>query len=143
MKAGSGLRIVLDTNVYISAAILGRVCEEIIQTCRFSNLEVFISKDIISELTDKLSQKFLWQDEQINVFLGSILEFCEVIKVEQEISYIKDDPDDDKILECAVTINCDFIISGDNHLLKLKSYKGIKILNPADFLLILRDENIL
>ncbi|MFC2159963.1 PIN domain-containing protein [Actinomycetota bacterium] len=49
------MRIVLDTNVFISAAILGRVCEEIVQTCRFSNLEVFISKDIISELKDKLS----------------------------------------------------------------------------------------
>ena len=135
------MRIVLDTNVYISAAILGRVCEEIIQTCRFSNLEVFISKDIISELTDKLSQKFLWQDEQINVFLGSILEFCELIKVEEEINYIKDDPDDDKILECAMTADCNLIVSGDNHLLKLKSYKGIKILNPADFLLVLRDES--
>lgn len=136
------MRIVLDTNVFISAAILGRVCEEIVQTCRFSNLEVSISKNIISELKDKLSQKFLWKDEQIIVFLESILEFCEVIKVEEEISYIKEDPDDDKILECAVTKNCDFIISGDNHLLKLKSYKGIKILNPVDFLLILRDESI-
>ena len=135
------MRVVLDTNVYISAAILGRVCEEIVQICRFSNLEVFISKGIISELKDKLSQKFFWRDEQINVFLESILEFCEVIKVEAEISYIKDDPDDDKILECAVAASCDCIVSGDSHLLKLKSYKEIKILNPADFLLILRDES--
>lgn len=135
------MKIVLDTNVYISAAILGRVCEEIIQTCRFSNLEVFISKDIINELKDKLSRKFLWQNEQIIMFLESILEFCEVVKADEGIHYIKDDPDDDRILECAVTANCDFIISGDNHLLNLKSYKGIKILNPADFLLILRDES--
>jgi len=135
------LKVVLDTNVYISAAILGRVCEEIIQTCRFSDLEVLISKEIIGELSDRLSQKFLWQDEQIDVFLESITEFSEVIKVDEDINYIKDDPDDNKILECAVSANCDFIVSGDRHLLILKSYKGIKILSPADFLLLLRDKS--
>jgi len=135
------LRVVLDTNVYISAAILGRVCEEIIQTCRFSDLEVFISKDIINEIKNKLSHKFLWQDDQINVFLESIMEFCEIVQVDEKISHIKDDPDDDKILECAVSADCDYIISGDKHLLKLRSYKTIRILNPADFLLMLRDES--
>ena len=69
------------------------------------------------------------------------MEFCQIVKVNEKISYIKDDPDDDKILECAVSADCDFIISGDKHLLKLKSYKTIKILNPADFLFILRDES--
>jgi uncharacterized protein len=130
------LRVVLDTNVYISAAILGRVCEEIVQTCRFSDLQVFISKDIIDEIGDKLSCKFLWQDDQVNVFLESIMEFCQIVKVNEKITYIEDDPDDDKILECAVSADCDFIISGDKHLLKLRSYREIKILNPADFLLI-------
>ena len=135
------MKIVLDTNVYISAAILGRVCEEIIQICRFSDLGVFISKDIINEIKNKLSHKFLWQDDQINVFLESIMEFCEIVQVDEKISHIKDDPDDDRILECAVSADCDYIISGDKHLLKLRSYKEIKILNPADFLLILRDES--
>lgn len=130
------MRVVLDTNVYISAAILGRVCEEIVQTCRFSDLQVFISKDIIDEIGDKLSCKFLWQDDQVNVFLESIMEFCQIVKVNEKITYIEDDPDDDKILECAVSADCDFIISGDKHLLKLRSYREIKILNPADFLLI-------
>ena len=135
------MRVVLDTNVYISAAILGRVCEEIVKTCRFSILQVFISKDIIDEINDKLSHKFLWQDDQVNVFLESILEFCQIVKVIEKITYIKDDTDDDKILECAVSADCDYIISGDKHLLKLRSYKTIRILNPADFLLILKDES--
>jgi len=133
------LKIVLDINVYISAAILGRVCEEIIQTCRFSDLKVFISKDIIDEIKNKLSHKFLWQDEQISLFLDSITEFCQIVEVEEKVNHIKNDPDDERILECAISADCDFIISGDNHLLKLKSYEGIKILNPADFLLTIRD----
>ena len=133
------MKIVLDINVYISAAILGRVCEEIIQTCRFSDLKVFISKDIIDEIKNKLSHKFLWQDEQISLFLDSITEFCQIVEVEEKVNHIKNDPDDERILECAISADCDFIISGDNHLLKLKSYEGIKILNPADFLLTIRD----
>ncbi len=137
------MRIVLDTNVYISAAILGRVCEEIIQTCRFSNLEVFITKDIIEELKDKLSKKFLWGKDQVKLFLESVLEFCNIIEIKEKIRFIKDDPDDDKILECAVSANCDFIISGDRHLLMLKSYKTIRVLSPADFLLLLKDKSSL
>jgi uncharacterized protein len=137
------LRIVLDTNVYISAAILGRVCEEITQTCRFSNLEVFITKDIIEELKDKLSKKFLWGKDQVKLFLESVLEFCNIIEIKEKIRFIKDDPDDDKILECAVSANCDFIISGDRHLLMLKSYKTIRVLSPADFLLLLKDKSSL
>lgn len=137
------MRIVLDTNVYISAAILGRVCEEITQTCRFSNLEVFITKDIIEELKDKLSKKFLWGKDQVKLFLESVLEFCNIIEIKEKIRFIKDDPDDDKILECAVSANCDFIISGDRHLLMLKSYKTIRVLSPADFLLLLKDKSSL
>ena len=95
----------------------------------------------MDEIKDKLSQKFLWQDDQVNIFLESIIEFCKIVEVNEKITYIKDDPDDDKILECAVSADCGFIISGDKHLLKLESYKEIKILNPADFLLILRDES--
>jgi uncharacterized protein len=132
------LRIVLDTNIFISAAFLGRVCEEIIQFCRFGKVNVFISRDIIREIEDKLRSKFLWKSNQIRIFIDSILEFCNLIEVNENIVFIKDDPDDDKILECAVTAKCDYIISGDRHLIKLGSYKDIKILRPADFLFLIR-----
>jgi predicted nucleic acid-binding protein len=63
------LRIVLDTNIYISAAIIGRVCEEILKICRLGNLEVFTSKDIIIEIETKLKDKFLWNKQQIKLFI--------------------------------------------------------------------------
>jgi uncharacterized protein len=132
------LKVVLDTNVFISAAILGRVCEDVVQTCRFSNIEVFISKEIISEIKNKLLEKFQWNEEQVGIFLESILEFCNIEEVIEKISFIKDDPDDDKILETAVSGKCDFIISGDKHLLRLRTYEEIKILNPSDFLLLVK-----
>jgi len=132
------LRIVLDTNIFISAALLGRVCEEVIQFCRFGKVNVFISRDIISEIEDKLRSKFLWNDSQIRIFKDSILEFCNLIEVNEKIVFVKDDPDDDKVLECAVSAKCDYIISGDRHLIKLGSYRNIKILRPADFLFLVR-----
>lgn len=132
------MRIVLDTNIYISAAIIGRVCEEILKICRFSSLELFTSKDIIIEIETKLKDKFFWNDQQISSFIENILEFCNVIEVSEKITYLKDDPDDDKILECAVSSKCNYIISGDKHLIRLKSFRNIKILNPAEFLLLIR-----
>ena len=129
------MRIVLDTNIYISAAIIGRVCEEILRICRFGNIEVFISDDIIIEIETKLKEKFFWNDKQIKVFKENILEFTNIIKTTNKISYIKDDVDDDKILECAISAESDYIISEDKHLIKLKSFRNIKILKPADFLI--------
>jgi uncharacterized protein len=132
------LRIVLDTNIYISAAIIGRVCEETLKICRFSNLEVFTSKDIIIEIETKLKDKFFWNEKQIRLFIENILEFCHVVEISEKIIYLKGDPDDDKILECAVASSCIYIVSGDKHLIKLKSFRNIKILKPAEFLVLIR-----
>jgi len=132
------LRVVLDTNIFISAALLGRVCEETIKFCRFGKIDVFISKDIINEIEEKLRSKFLWRNNQIRIFLDSILEFCHLVEVNDKIVFIKEDPDDDKILECAISAKCDYIISGDRHLIKLGSYKDIEILRPTDSLFLIR-----
>jgi len=132
------LKIVLDTNIYISAAVFGRLCEEVIQFCRFDKISVYISEDIIDEIENKLIVKFSWKENQIRVFLENILEFCKIVEVEERIVFIKEDPDDDKILECAVSAKCEYIVSGDKHLINLKSYKNIKILKPADFLFLIK-----
>lgn len=128
----------LDTNIYISAAIIGRVCEEILKMCRFGNLEVFISKDIIIEIETKLKDKFFWSNQQIKVFIENILEFCHMAEVSEKIIYLEEDADDDKILECTVASECTYIVSGDKHLINLKSFRNIKILNPADFLILIK-----
>ena len=132
------MRVVLDTNIYISAAIIGRVCEEILRICRFGNLEACISKDIIIEIETKLKDKFFWNERQIRLFIENILEFCNIAKISEKIIYVKDDADDDKILECAVASRSAYIVSGDKHLIKLKSFRNIKILKPAEFLVLIR-----
>ncbi len=128
----------LDINIYISAAIIGRVCEEILKICRLSNLEVFISKDIIIEIETKLKNKFFWNDQYIRLFIENILEFCHIVEISEKITYLKDDLDDDKILECAVASRSLYIVSGDKHLIKLKLFRNITILKPSEFLVLIR-----
>ena len=109
-----------------------------LKICRFGSLEVFISKDIIIEIETKLKDKFFWNDQQIRIFIENMLEFCHMVEVSEKILYLKDDHDDDKILECAVASGCTYIVSGDKHLTRLKSFRNIKILKPADFLILIK-----
>ena len=132
------MKIVLDTNVYIPAAILGRVCEEIIRLCRISKIETFISEDIINEIKNKLIKKFFWKANQVEILIFNLLEFAIIVSISEKIEFIKNDPEDNKILECAVSSNSNLIVSGDKHLINLKSYRDIKILKPSEFLILLK-----
>ena len=132
------MKIVLDTNVYISAAILGRVCEEIIRLCRISKIETLISEDIINEIKDKLIEKFYWKTNQVEALIFNLLEFAIIVSTSEKIEFIKNDPEDNKILECAVSSNSNLIVSGDKHLINLKSYGDIKILKPSEFLILFK-----
>ena len=61
-----------------------------------------------------------------------ILLFSSLIEPKQKVDVIKDDPDDNKVLECAVESSSEYIITYDTHLLKLEGYKGIKIVKPEE-----------
>jgi hypothetical protein len=80
----------------------------------------------------KLSQ------DKIDKFIALFGEkyFIEEINPIHHFKIIKDDPDDNMFIDCAVAIQAAYIISGDKHLLNLKSFKDITILSPADFLII-------
>ena len=78
--------------------------------------------------------KFDFTYEQKREFLEIIFEVATVIDTKIELNIIKEDPDDNIFLECALECEADFIISGDKHLLKLKEFKGIKIIKAKDFL---------
>ena len=66
--------------------------------------------------------------------IKEIKSFSKNIKIEGNLKVVKEDRDDDKFIECAYISNAKCIVSGDRHLLNLKSYKSIEILNARDFL---------
>ncbi len=125
------LKFVLDTNVFVSALMSKRGNPALLLDRVKKSYTLSISKDILSELKDVISrEKFGYTEEEVNTFIDAIISFSEIVNPEIEIDVIKADPDDNKILECAVTSGASYIVSGDKHLLDLKEYGKIKIIKP-------------
>jgi len=128
-------RIVLDTNVLISAIVFGGQPRKILEMVIEGNVTCSLSFAILDELRDVLQRpKFGFSPQQAATVIDELQGICEILNPPRRIRTIKADPDDNRILECAVEAKADCIISGDTHLLELGKYREILIWNPADFL---------
>lgn len=78
--------------------------------------------------------KFDFEIGKLELFEELILAISELVEPKIKINIIKDDPDDNKILECAVEGKVNYIVSGDKHLLRVRAYQGIKIITPREFM---------
>lgn len=129
------MQAVLDTNVLISAFTKpnGRLIA-LWQAAEKRRFHLLISPVIIAEVADKLREKFGWDEPRIIRQAKLLARTGKIIVPRITLDVIHDDPDDNRILECAVAGKADLIVSGDRHLRKLKSYEGIPIVRPVDFL---------
>lgn len=136
VKKKPELKVVLDTNICISAILFGGNPERIRKLSKEKKLEILISEAIIAEVAEVLRKKFNWKSWQISQIIDEIRETVTLIIPDQTLSMTKKDEDDNRILECAVEGKVQYIVSGDKqHLLPLKEYQGVKILSPAEFLI--------
>lgn len=132
---GKRVKIVVDTNVYISALGWNGNERKLINQCIDGKYEYYISRQIYNELRRVMDYpKFAFTDSQKEEFISALLDSIEFINVDESIQIVNDDPDDNKFLECAIAAEADFIITGDPHLQELKHYQKIKIFNAHDFL---------
>ena len=127
-------KVVVDTNIYISAIFWGGKPREVVDLGRDENMLIFTSSDIEREIAEKLRTKFRLDEEETNQIIADFSTFTIPVKIKKQIQAVLDDPDDDKFIECAVSCGADFIVSGDQHLLRIKEFAGIKILTAAEFL---------
>ena len=127
-------KIVIDTNIYISAIFWGGKPRAIVDLGRSGEVLIFTSSEIEDEIEKKLKTKFGLSNEESEQILIDFSTFTIPVEVSQRISVIDDDPDDDKFIECAVASQAGFVVSGDKHLLDLEEYEGINIIKAADFL---------
>ncbi len=127
-------KVVIDTNIYISAIFWGGKPREVVDLGRDKNILIFTSLDIEKEIAEKLRTKFKLDEEKVNKVLLDFATFTIPVKVTKRIQAVPDDSDDDKFIECAISCNADYIVSGDRHLLNLKGYAGIRILKASEFL---------
>lgn len=129
------LKVVLDTNIYVSAILVGGKPEQIIDLAREGVIEVFISKPILVEIERILKEKLRHTDEQVQFELLDTKSVTKFISPKAKVAVVQGDEADNRILECAIHGKVDYLISGDTkHLQPLKQYKGVKILSPAEFL---------
>ena len=97
--------------------------------------ELAVSTEILQEIRTVLSgKKFQFPAPVINSIITEIEIIGEIVEPLITIKTIQKDPADNKILECAVAAGADLIVSGDVHLLELKVFQGIRIVNASDFL---------
>ena len=128
------VRVVADTNIYISAFNFGGPTGEVIELAQNGRITLFVSPAILHEIKRILSTKFYWADKRIDEAISNLLQFAHLVYPTDQLNDIIEDPDDNRILECAVEAGAVFIVSGDRHLLKLKSYRDIQIVPPAEFI---------
>lgn len=135
--------VVLDTNVMISALLsTGGPPAQIIDLWEAGAFEVAISAPLLEELKRALDYKQVKKylklaPDEINTLLGQWSTISIYVEPEVELDVVEDDPDDNRVLECAIAAEANYIISGDNHLLDLGEYQGIEVLPPAGFIVLL------
>ena len=126
---------VFDTNVLLSAIGWKGNPFRCLELARAGTVEVVTCPEILDELTEKLESRLAQPSDVITETLSDLLSVLRVVSITGELKEIAADPDDDKILECAVAGNATHIVSGDRkHLLPLGSFRGIHIVSPAEFL---------
>ena len=129
------LRVVLDTNVIISALISAGPPRAIVERCRSSEVLLVTSDAILGELSEVLRQKFGWASGRVAVLVDEIRSFAAVVVPGEPVHRIVDDPADNRVLECAMEGRVDVIVSGDTrHLQPLGSFEDIPIVSPARFI---------
>jgi len=135
----SPLRLVLDTNIVVSALLWGGVPYQFIRAATEGDIALFTSGALLAELHEVLARPHLIErltryritPEQATARYG---ELAQCVQPTAAPRVVPNDPDDDQVLAAAVTAQADLIVSGDRHLLRLGSYQGIAIVTARQAL---------
>ena len=128
------IRIVADTNVIVSALAFGGMPRAVLELAEAGRCQWFHSPPIQEEVRRILAEKFRWSSAMLQKTLPPLWSIGELIIPQMTVKAVPDDPDDDRILECALSANAHFLVTGDRHLLTLSRYKSISIVTPRQFI---------
>lgn len=127
------MRVILDTNVILSAIFFGGVPGHILNAYRDEKITLVLSPEILEEYREtaaRLAEKF---DVEYEALLEWIAVHSEMEQSLQLPAPVCADPDDDKFIACALASKAKIICSGDRHLLDVNGYQGIEIIKPRAF----------
>jgi putative PIN family toxin of toxin-antitoxin system len=130
------IRVVLDTNILISALLFKGELSGIVGLWQKGKIVPIISKETFDELRTVLEYpKFSLSRAEIKSLIEhDILPFFEVVNVSKHVKGACRDPGDDKFISCAISASADCIVTGDKDLFDLKKYQSIRIIHGSDFI---------
>jgi uncharacterized protein len=128
------MKVILDTNVVMSAIFFGGLPQRVIQACKQSHFRIVVSQDILDEYLN-VADDLMKNHPTVNAIdpLKSIISLSEMTVSLAFSKQVCIDKDDDKFLEAAVASKAKIIVSGDDHLKSLSGWSGIRILSPRQF----------
>jgi uncharacterized protein len=129
-------RVVLDTNVLVSALLFKGSLSKIVDFWKAGRIKPVFSRATFQEFKKVLTyRKFALTTKEILILLEEeVLPYFEVAKVIKEVKGIFRDPEDALFLSCALASKADFIVTGDDDLLVLEQFKTVKIIKPIEFI---------
>jgi putative PIN family toxin of toxin-antitoxin system len=133
------IKVVFDTNIYISAFLFGGIPEQLINLAFKGRFKLFISNEILNEISSVLSKKFHYPPLRVQQIIRSVKSLTVTVTPTQTIKIIKSWPSDNRILECCQKAKANYLVSGDKkHILPLKKFKSTKIVTAEQFLKIIK-----
>ncbi len=130
------IRVVLDTNVLISALLFKGELMRVVELWQRGKIVPIISKETFDELMTVLEYpKFSLSHAEIkSIIEQEILPFFEVVDVSKHVKGTCRDPEDDKFISCAISASAHYIVTGDKDLSDLKKYQSVRIIRASDFI---------
>ncbi len=108
--------------------------DEVLALGRAGVIEVFISPPILEEIEGVLLRKFRWAAPRVREAVRAIRSFAVLVTPEESVDVVREDEPDNRVLECALAASANVIVTGDQHLLKLKRFRSVLIASPRVFL---------
>lgn len=140
-------KAVIDVNLFVSSIINKKgTPAKLLQAWRDRAFLLILSEGMLGDIGrvlqySHIKNKYHLKDDEINQALDTIKKFAIIFPDLIDLQVITEDPDDNKVLACAVRAMADYIVSGDGHLLNLGTYKDIPIVTAKDFLDALESNN--
>ena len=135
------LRVVLDTNQFVSSVLVRHgLPAQVLEAWRQRQFILIISPAIIAEIRStlgypRIKRKYPVTDDDVESLVALLAHDAVVVPGAVNLSgVIPDDPDDEKVLACALEGQADLIVSGDRHLRALGEYQGIPIISARELL---------
>lgn len=127
------MRIVVDTNVFISGVFFGGYPRKVLESIIHRSVLGYATQEIVDEYNEIILEMIVRKSGKLSPdIMQTFVEHLELIEAQTEI-HICRDPEDDKFIGCALDSGAMYIVSGDKDLLSLQKYNHVTIVTAKEF----------